>query len=807
MPEDGAYTIEFTNYTKGEGNYQNWVLVVNNGTASYNSQGGTEYLVLRADSYGWGTYYNSSNITNNFVNTTADKTADGYWAAFRNAMQGANVVLRVTRLGSQFSVFATITPTDTETYPEFTYTYAPTTVTGLSSESTTFGIELTTDGSHLVISSATFESYVDVKKKVDAEYTYIQSHSGNACVPDTYTSFYNGTLAQASIATAADIMAEEAQTWAQTNRSSYSADTDYSLYIRNAAFETGTITGWTIYGDANTTATSDSDKEGTIEGDGTYYQYYTGWNGRNVSQQISGLPAGLYQLSAKVYSWGTGAPVRLFANGTLSTAEDGTEHTPTLLFSATGEEENIKIGIGGTGNEDNTDNTWGTWGYRVDNFYLESATVTLDAPTFTKTAYSNGSYTVTIDGTQSTYTPASVTIKYTIDDGEEQTYSGAIAVAEGSTVKAYVVADVAGVSNSENAELALTARPSYYATEWEQDFKTVVNSSTYGYGALQTVTGASADFTVNGTNYYNITGFTYNNATVAVSLNTNFGINMTNNVSLRNHPSYQGLLFSNGIGRNIGIQNLAAGDYIVLTVANIVPTALYGATYVEGMSTTSTTSEYYFLATGTEASFNVSTGTYNYLQSVKVLSPTVSKSISAATWATYCSPYALNFSGVDGLTAYIITGDNGTYVTKTQVSDVPANTGVLLYGSEGSYNIPVISSSATNVSSNLLEGVTASTTLAAEGGYVLMNDATNGVAFYMNANAFTLGANTAYLPANVVSNARAFYNLFEDGETGINSPLLTSPAGEELQDGKYLENGKIVIVKNGVKYNVNGQRK
>jgi len=44
-----------------------------------------------------------------------------------------------------------------------------------------------------------------------------------------------------------------------------------------------------------------------------------------------------------------------------------------------------------------------------------------------------------------------------------------------------------------------------------------------------------------------------------------------------------------------------------------------------------------------------------------------------------------------------------------------------------------------------------------------------------------------------------------DNVTGI-SPLQPSLKGEESRDGKYIENGRIVIVKNGKRYNVAGQR-
>ena len=57
--------------------------------------------------------------------------------------------------------------------------------------------------------------------------------------------------------------------------------------------------------------------------------------------------------------------------------------------------------------------------------------------------------------------------------------------------------------------------------------------------------------------------------------------------------------------------------------------------------------------------------------------------ITSAGWATLYTPYALDFSGIDGLTAYTATLDGETVIL-TAVNDVPANTGVVLKGTEGS---------------------------------------------------------------------------------------------------------------------------
>jgi len=186
----------------------------------------------------------------------------------------------------------------------------------------------------------------------------------------------------------------------------------------------------------------------------------------------------------------------------------------------------------------------------------------------------------------------------------------------------------------------------------------------------------------------------------------------------------------------------------------------------------------------------------------------VSKTITSAGWATLYSDKALDFTGdIANLTdAYIVTGATGTTLNLTSVkgNKVAANTGILIAGSEGTVTIPVAASGTDYSATNKLVGVTTETPGVAAGIYVLMG--TPSVGFYETINAFTVGANTAYLPANfdeVTSGARSAY-FFGGDITGVNQVEATSEA--EVKEGKFIENGKLVIVKNGVKYNAAGAK-
>ena len=193
---------------------------------------------------------------------------------------------------------------------------------------------------------------------------------------------------------------------------------------------------------------------------------------------------------------------------------------------------------------------------------------------------------------------------------------------------------------------------------------------------------------------------------------------------------------------------------------------------------------------------------------IEILKQAVKKDITAAGYATYYSSNALDFANAEpSLTASIVTGATGSTLDMTDINDAPAETGVILAGDAGTYTIPVIASSSTNVTGNKLEGVHAATAKDANSIYVLM--ASPKVGFYSNNKAFTVGANTAYLPAGFDGTGAPVFYLFDNigGTTGIdtvNGSEFTvngeyyNVAGQRVAQptkGLYIVNGKKVVVK------------
>ena len=197
-----------------------------------------------------------------------------------------------------------------------------------------------------------------------------------------------------------------------------------------------------------------------------------------------------------------------------------------------------------------------------------------------------------------------------------------------------------------------------------------------------------------------------------------------------------------------------------------------------------------------------------YPSGISVVYPptSVSKEVSTAGWATYCSPYALDFTGdITNLTdAYIVTGATGSTLNLTSVkgNKVAANTGILIEGSEGTVTIPVAASGTDYSATNKLVGVTTETSGVAAGIYVLMG--TPKVGFYETTNAFTVGANTAYLPANFAGVAARSAYFFGGNITAVDN--VEAVAEAKAKEGKFIENGKLVIVKNGQKFNAAGAK-
>lgn len=170
---------------------------------------------------------------------------------------------------------------------------------------------------------------------------------------------------------------------------------------------------------------------------------------------------------------------------------------------------------------------------------------------------------------------------------------------------------------------------------------------------------------------------------------------------------------------------------------------------------------------------------------------------------TFCSPFDLDFTEVDGLQAYIASGFSPSTSTLmlTRVYNVPGGEGVLLKGESGDYEIPFCKTDM--VYSNLLRGVTAATTVSPTDGYYSNFLLANGM-FHPLPEEEVLAANKAYLqvPSTVVTSIKAFTLAFDDDkETDIHTQRKSLLPIEyyNLQGHRALKPAKGIYISNGKK--------
>ena len=171
---------------------------------------------------------------------------------------------------------------------------------------------------------------------------------------------------------------------------------------------------------------------------------------------------------------------------------------------------------------------------------------------------------------------------------------------------------------------------------------------------------------------------------------------------------------------------------------------------------------------------------------------------------------------ITGATAYIVVEEGGSYKLKEVPADkaIPANTGVILKGSEGPYSVSSSTAAKADVSGNLLIGTGGYTSYVITGNdgvkdytpYIFANGH-NGVGFYLIKDfdgKQTIGAHKAFLALPKGAGAREFIGFDETGEaTGISASLnekgaktnekvfnLSGQRVSQPTKGLYIVNGK-----------------
>lgn len=188
--------------------------------------------------------------------------------------------------------------------------------------------------------------------------------------------------------------------------------------------------------------------------------------------------------------------------------------------------------------------------------------------------------------------------------------------------------------------------------------------------------------------------------------------------------------------------------------------------------------------------------------------------ISDMGMATYCNNHDLDFTGNEQIKAYVASGFDpyGHAVLLTRAYKIPAGTGFLVKGDEGSYKMPI--ANVKYIYANLFVGTTEQIELpgTADGyaHYILAKGADDVVKFCQSEGG-TLAAKKAYLkfPTSAMAASRSLRLTFTDDDetTGIDTvrgseededaPVynLNGQRVVNLRSGVYVKNGKVFIVK------------
>lgn len=134
----------------------------------------------------------------------------------------------------------------------------------------------------------------------------------------------------------------------------------------------------------------------------------------------------------------------------------------------------------------------------------------------------------------------------------------------------------------------------------------------------------------------------------------------------------------------------------------------------------------------------------------------------------------------------------------------------MLYYSGGSKteDIPVTTGAAAVEENDLVSGTgDAVPTTDGKGNYNYVLDNVDDVIGFYKANDLTVPQNRAYLQTtyNVAGNSARSMRIVFDGITGVNNFEAIIEATAK-KNGTYLENGKIVIYKNDMKFNAAGAK-
>lgn len=528
------------------------------------------------------------------------------------------------------------------------------------------------------------------------------------------------------------------------------------------------------------------------------------------------FPAGKKATKVRVYGWCTDG-----SDGRLSTFKEASDSEKDLSSTSNANKfyaNNVDGSIYPSVYEYELDN-WESMYFQgsgaqpfivMDFEFVETQCATPVITPANGATFSGASQEVTIS-----CTTAGATIYYTTDGSEPTTssteYTAAFSISASTTVKALAVK-----SNLENSNIASatitkvvpTVTSSWDFTNWSDATKNGVKDDTDNWRDYET---SGTDKPLEEKCYSNKVGnstFIYGETTIpeteGLSFNNTaytFGLAFDQSTTSIATDGYHGsqYLWLYGSSSIITIPSLTAGATIKIGVESHKLNGTDDAKRT--LNVTNTDEKSVKTDVFIEQTFTVSANgnvTIYPSKGMHIYYITITENLETTVpvttdceggLASFASTKALDLANLPaGVEAYKVasTTSASAKLEKVEVA-VPAGTGLIFKGTKGTtYNIPV-AASASELTGNLLVGVTdnAGKTVVADEAYALSK--TDGMLHPVTAG-LTIPAGKAYLPAGSFSGARAIALVFDDESTGI----------AEMQAVKNVENGKF--------YNLNGQQ-
>ena len=180
-------------------------------------------------------------------------------------------------------------------------------------------------------------------------------------------------------------------------------------------------------------------------------------------------------------------------------------------------------------------------------------------------------------------------------------------------------------------------------------------------------------------------------------------------------------------------------------------------------------------------------------------------SIPASCYATYSYKRALDLGAATGLKAYVVTEVKKNYIVVSEVSEIPAGTGVLLHAAGSKYEATAVESAAAP-GVNMLVGVTGDDfTIGSENvgkAWALTDD--GGLSVFKSVAGTTVAKGAAYLACE--SSEPVIYLNAADGIRSIDGAASIGVLDESkpmynLAGQKVGKEYRGVVIQNGKKFN------